>query len=188
MPAKRNSGRRAPSGFCVSYQPTAGGLPAGYGALVWHIMGIEVMRVRVAAAWLPVLLWVSVIGQLGTTPRLNVLNALYHWASVLSWTPAHRLVGILDSRASEHVLRKSAHVVVYFVLALFLFYAVSQTWPLKRKEVAQLTLGGGFFVAMYDEFILQAQTAGRSPSMGDVGYDLVGIGVATLLCCLWRRK
>ncbi len=140
---------------------------------------------HVVIVWGPVLLWVYVILQWASTPHLRVLKVLHRWLGSLPWTSAQNWVVFLDSRAGEHLLRKSAHVAVYFVLGLLLFRALTLSWPLSGLEIGIITLGLGLVVAVGDEFILQAQTTGRHPSLGDVSLDMLGMGLAVLFYWLW---
>ncbi len=131
------------------------------------------MRVRMAAVWPPVLLRVSVIGQQGTTPWLNGPDAPYHEASAFFCTPAHRLVGILDSRQRIRSPEVPPSGAPFCLGTLFVLRPEpNRVWQEDGWGPAHL---GGLLVAMYGEFILQAQTAGRYPTreMWDALFEAV---------------
>ena len=130
---------------------------------------------RLAGAWLPVVAWVAVIGQLGgdgfsePTTRgafIPLLEWLLPWLTeeareALSWT-----------------LRRAAHPGIYGVLALLTWRALARTAPATpRNRSLALTLGTSLLVALADEG-RQAQSLVRDGSLIDVGLNLAGALVA----------
>lgn len=81
-------------------------------------------------------------------------------------------------RFIEFVVRKSAHLTVYGVLALVLYMALS---PFLRKFVSRVTvvLGLVALVALCDEW--NQSRFVRTPSLEDVGIDLLGASFALFL-------
>ena len=144
--------------------------------------------VRWLLAWGPVGVWVAVIIHWARAPYLRVLPLIQCW---LVWLPAGlgpQVVEYLGDRAGELVLRKSGHVVVYFVLGLLLYRAVVRTGGLVGPAAGILVLALGLLVAASDEFFVQAKTPGRHPSLVDLGGDALGITLGALFWRFWGRS
>lgn len=79
----------------------------------------------------------------------------------------------------EFFLRKMAHVAVFFVLTLALFFLLYQY--IARASVAVLlSFAGGFVLAVLDEY-RQSFVPGRVASPVDVFVDMIGVTLAVLL-------
>jgi len=110
--------------------------------------------------WLPVILWAAII--------LSAANDQFSDRNTAGWL--ERTFGRTPPEVNV-VMRKSAHVAEYAVLALL-------SWRAKRNWVVPLLICLG--VATADE-TLQGMTATRTGSAADVALDLFG-AVAALLC------
>lgn len=135
--------------------------------------------------WLPVLLWAALIallstGEFNANLTLRVLRAVATFF-VPEVTPAT----LLQLNA---VARKLAHVSEYFILALLVWRALrrgaADAW---RWRWGLGTLGVGVLWAAADE-THQLFARGRRGSLGDVGYDTLGVLLALLLVYGWARR
>jgi len=93
----------------------------------------------------------------------------------------------------EFFLRKTAHIFVFFCLTLLLFLLINQ-YTKKTISAAFLAALATTIFAALDEFH-QSFVDGRVSSLIDVGIDLVGILMATMLLLFsifitkkWSRK
>ncbi len=79
----------------------------------------------------------------------------------------------------EFLLRKLAHIFVFFIITIALFFLLHQY--LKSSALAVgLAFVGATILAALDEY-RQSMVAGRVGSLLDVGIDMIGITIATLL-------
>ena len=135
--------------------------------------------------WLPVLLWAALIallstGEFNANLTLRVLRAVATFF-VPEVTPATLL-------KLNAVARKLAHVSEYFILGLLVWRALrsgaAEAW---RARWALGTLGVGVLWAAADE-AHQLFARGRRGSLGDIGYDTLGVLLALLLVYGWARR
>ena len=110
--------------------------------------------------WLPVLLWAAII--------LSAANDEFSEKKTEGWL--ERTFGRLRPEVNAMV-RKSAHVAEYAILALL-------AWRARRTWAVPLLIC--LLVASADE-TLQGRTATRTGSPRDVGLDMCG-AVAALMC------
>ncbi len=80
---------------------------------------------------------------------------------------------------SEHLVRKFAHFIEYFVLGTLLFYTV-RSFNLRRTKSVFVVPLIGFLVASVDETI-QLFSFGRSAQVSDVLLDFIGVFSAVIL-------
>ena len=80
-------------------------------------------------------------------------------------------------------LRKTAHVVEYFILAILAYRAFAFGRPTFRHQNVTLPLVFSIAYAVSDEYH-QSLTSLREGAATDVTFDFIGI-VLGLLCCLW---
>jgi len=135
--------------------------------------------------WLPVLLWAALIallstGEFNANLTLRVLRAVATFF-VPEVTPATLL-------KLNAVVRKLAHVTEYFILALLVWRALrrgaADAW---RWRWGLGTLGVGVLWGAADE-THQLFARGRRGSLGDIGYDTLGVLLALLLVYGWARR
>lgn len=98
-----------------------------------------------------------------------------------------RAVGItLEERTLTVVIRKLAHFSEYFILGAsslgFILTAFS------KRRFAVFSPIYCLAVAVCDEFIMQAMTAGRAPLWTDVLIDFSGVMTAFVIICIFGRK
>jgi VanZ family protein len=113
------------------------------------------------ALWLPVLIWAAVIFAFSATPNLRVAQAA----------------------DLDFVIRKAGHMFVFGVLAVLIWRALAYS-AVRRAMLWSLALTVGY--AASDEFH-QSFTAGRHPSLVDVGIDSVGALLFLLALMVWLR-
>ena len=76
-------------------------------------------------------------------------------------------------------VRKIAHFLGYFALSLILLYLFKRFTDQKRAIIAAPIIS--LCVAIFDEFVIQGSTVGRSPEWRDVLIDLCGALTAVLM-------
>lgn len=93
-----------------------------------------------------------------------------------------------EASAWSFVIRKSAHIVVFFVLGVLAYAAVRlHGWSQWRTVVVAVAIAAGY--AMIDE-LHQVFVPGRSGELRDVMIDTVAASVGVGLCLLlvqWRK-
>ena len=93
-----------------------------------------------------------------------------------------------EKHISEHFVRKAAHFLEYTILALLIcidIFGFSRlrydVFHISSFKVFPLSLIVAVLVALTDEFVIQANTEGRGPSIVDVGIDTLG-AITGMLC------
>lgn len=109
------------------------------------------------SAYLPILLWSGFIFFLSNQQTLPGPD-LYAW---------------------DFVFKKSAHVFVYFVLMLLVQRAILKLHIENVVKASVFALVFSVLYAMTDEFH-QSFVPGRSGTLRDLLYDMLGIGIAWL--------
>ena len=136
--------------------------------------------------WLPVLIWMALIFSASSDSHSyehssRFVEPFLHW--LFPQMPEAQVKEI------HHLLRKSAHLTEYAVLALLLWRAVRR--PVKndprpwRWAEAGLALAGVFAYAATDEFH-QIYVPNRTPLISDVLIDTTGGVAGLLLLWLWH--
>ncbi len=96
----------------------------------------------------------------------------------------------IDEQISEYAVRKTAHFAEYMLLGILISldaFCIALLAREKRllhfifKALPAIPLS--FAVALIDEFAIQAESAGRVPSFGDVLIDISGASFGALLIC-----
>jgi VanZ family protein len=135
--------------------------------------------------WLPVVLWAGLIALLSTSEFNSNLTLRVLRAVVSLFVPDVSAATLLQLNA---VVRKLAHVTEYFILGLLVWRALrrgaTETW---RARWTLGTLAVGMLWAAADE-THQLFARGRRGSLGDVGFDTLGLLLALLLLYVWRRR
>lgn len=102
------------------------------------------------------------------------------WGGVIFWFSAQSALPSLDLSTMDFFAKKIAHITVYAVLYFLLFRAFFRTFRFKNAHMYWfLPLLLCLVYSITDE-IHQAFTPGRSPSPRDIGYDMLGAGIALL--------
>jgi VanZ family protein len=99
-------------------------------------------------------------------PIQNVSNDFYYYVKT-------------NPLIMEFILRKIAHIFVFFWLNIVLFFAINQ-YTKKSISASFIAFILSFLFAVMDEY-RQSFVDGRVSSAIDVGIDLIGIILATLL-------
>jgi VanZ family protein len=83
-----------------------------------------------------------------------------------------------DDIVVDFIFKKSAHIFVYAVLYVLVWFAVLKSFRIKHPQGQWLLpLAITILYAAADEFH-QSLTPGRSPTLRDVGYDSLGMLIA----------
>jgi hypothetical protein len=115
-------------------------------------------RTRILKLWLPVLVWAGVIFSFSSM-SINKETAF-------SWL--------------DFVVKKTAHVVEYFILYWLLFRAISEKNEKINKKVFVWSIVIAIFYALSDEWH-QTFVPGREGTLRDVGFDTIGVLLSTTL-------
>jgi VanZ family protein len=141
---------------------------------------------RFLTNWLPVLVWVGVI-FLGSTDLMSAQHTSRFIIPFFRWLKPDISP---ETLASIHfIVRKSAHVGEYAVLALLLFRAaICMTMPKRSRPILNASVWGlCFFVAAADEFH-QAFVASRDALVTDIIIDSAGAILGLLIGAVFARR
>ncbi len=101
------------------------------------------------------------------------------WAGFIFFLSAQEVLPGFSVSIYDFIFKKSAHMFVYAVLYLLLFWAYKQTSKKKNKRQNYLLPAIiALLYALTDE-LHQGTVPGRHPTLRDAGYDM--LGVATVL-------
>jgi VanZ family protein len=114
---------------------------------------------KILRFWLPVVLWLLVIFAFSSKPTGT--------ATEIYW--------------QDFIVKKFAHVVVFFVLTTLLYRALKQ--DVSKREAAQFAILLAVLYGVLDE-IHQGFTPGREPHFRDVIFDTIGSVLA--IYSLWK--
>ena len=136
--------------------------------------------------WLPLLIWVCVI-FLGSTDMLSAEHTSRFMVPFLLWLKP----GMSPDRILfiHIVMRKSAHVSEYAILAILLWRALRSNPTLRTNR--PMLLGAVLFAsavfAASDEFH-QSFVKSRTPSVRDVALDVAGAVFALLIVAIFADR
>ena len=136
--------------------------------------------------WLPLLIWIGVI-FVGSTSVMSVPHTSRYIIPVLLWLKPGMTVQTIW--VIIMVMRKSAHVIEYAVLALLLWRALRSLRILRTKTlmVSGAVLLGCAMLAASDEFH-QVFVKSRTPAVRDVLLDVTGAVFGLLIGLLFARR
>lgn len=115
--------------------------------------------VFVTKYWLPFIIWVLVIYSFSSSP--TVKTSEIHW--------------------EDFVVKKTAHVIEYFIFSLLLYRGLINS-KVRFEKAINIAIVGAFIYGLTDEWH-QSFTPGREPRLRDVLIDTAG---AILFICLLR--
>lgn len=142
-----------------------------------------------ARYWLPVVLWIALLGWLSTT-RFRSANSQRLISGAARAMPQvarrFRQETGWDRMWANHLLRKTAHVTVYTVLGFLLYRALSASLSPALSIVLTILLGG--LAGAMDE-VHQIFEPLRGPAVRDVGFDFSGVLLGLILGVIvyWGR-
>ena len=136
--------------------------------------------------WGPVFLWVAVI-FVGSTDLMSAEHTSRIIGPILRWFKPE----ISDTAIAQvqFVVRKTAHVSEYAILALLIFRALShRRGAAGVVRIASVTLAASAAFAATDEFH-QSFVPSRTASVRDVMIDIAGvlIGLTTYWAFAWKK-
>lgn len=137
-------------------------------------------------SWLPPVLWMGVIVVWLSSDAFSAAQTGGRLESLLTWLWPSVTAAQIDG---AHILvRKSAHVVVYGLLAGLWLRAFVRERVLPWSAAAWATFAITVAWACVDELI-QSATASRTGSAMDVALDAAGAALVLLVARLgWRRR
>jgi VanZ family protein len=102
------------------------------------------------------------------------------WAMVIFLFSSQTNLPGFEESAYDFILKKLAHIFVYLVLYLLVFRAVKITIKADNsKLILLLPVVICIMYATSDEFH-QSLVPGRYATLRDIGYDMIGVGIAFL--------
>lgn len=122
------------------------------------------------SAWFAVFLWMGVIFALSAQQSSESAALSGQFRAVLN--------KFFSAGVSDFLVRKAAHTIEYFLLAILTFTAVSIT---RKKQVPLFTFFITFLAAVSDE-IHQHFVPGRACQLRDMLIDSVGAVAGIVLC------
>ncbi|MBI3911729.1 MAG: VanZ family protein [Armatimonadetes bacterium] len=137
----------------------------------------------------PPVLWMAILfvlsSDLGSSPRTEgVLDSLL--LRLFPWLRHHLSLAALD--VANHWLRKTAHVVAYFLLGLLNLRAAGYLEGRRSTHGVLMAWTAAVLYSLFDEWH-QSFIPSRSPEAGDAGIDALGATLAVLICLYqWHRK
>lgn len=141
--------------------------------------------------WILVISWLIFIFVMSTDlgSSKNTSNILESILSTLNlfnfnYIPAANRLELLNN--VNFVIRKSAHVGEYLILALLLVFLVAEYYK-KNKKLVFIVLSLCFIYASFDE-IHQLFTVNRTGNTKDIVYDFSGAAFGTILCFVAYEK
>ena len=134
-------------------------------------------------AWVLGFLWayliLSLSGEPASVSKQKSMAITQKVEVVVEYIEAHTGIAIIDRDNLHHCVRKAAHMLAYFVLALLLLIALTAT-GVKGKWAYLATWAIAFPFSMLDEYY-QSFIPGRGPQVTDVLLDNLGVLSALLL-------
>ncbi len=135
-----------------------------------------------AGAW-AALIWGLGSDAMGSPATSAILGSLVEWL-LPGITPTEKWKGV-------RLLRKSAHVIEYAVLAGLILRAARLSWKRSASLAAAFSLGGVAVLAIADE-TRQGLSAVRTGSAWDVALDVFGgllaVGLGLAMETAYRRR
>jgi VanZ family protein len=102
------------------------------------------------------------------------------WASIIFAFSSQSVLPGLGQTVLDFIFKKSAHVLVYLILYLFLFSATKKTISKENRNlVIFLPIFLTLVYAVSDEFH-QSLVPGRFSAARDVGFDMIGVLIGFL--------
>ncbi len=102
------------------------------------------------------------------------------WAGVIFVLSSQQVLPGLEEIGLDFILKKIAHMFVYFLFYILLFRAFNLTTHFKKQSMHwSIPLLICLIYAISDE-IHQSLVPGRYPTVRDIGYDMLGASVALL--------
>ena len=128
--------------------------------------------------WLVTLAWAAEIFDLSTATFGGVFTT---WLLSQILHLLHLTVAFPTFRLLHHLMRKAAHLTVYGIFSMLLYFSLggsrSREWHWKRA-LGALLLAGGY--SLTDEFH-QSFVPGRGPSIVDCGIDTIGATLGMMI-------
>ncbi|UOR11640.1 VanZ family protein [Halobacillus amylolyticus] len=144
--------------------------------------------------WIPAIVWMGIIFYSSSTPyqEQDVKPVLSDWFDLsgfvplfdgISFTYHHSEVSVASLGIAgfiEFFIRKGAHVTVFLLLTVLIFYALRKTTNRNYQSTIIISWVATVLYAITDE-LHQGITPNRTPYIGDVILDAVGGLMALLL-------
>lgn len=147
-------------------------------------MAVVTAQRRFAIYLLPLLGWMLLIFLLSTdsASAAHTSPVVHSFLAAIPFLRDHLTPAQIGE--ADHIVRKSAHITEYAILATLMFRALRQDRPNFRDIYVWGTILFCFLYACTDEYH-QIFVPSRGPSFGDVMFDTCGGMIGTLIN-LWR--
>jgi len=102
------------------------------------------------------------------------------WAALIFLVSSQGILPGLTEVWSDFILKKTAHMFVYAVLYLLMFRGVQLTFPLLKGDLQWMVPVFLCFGYAASDELHQMYVPGRYGTIRDVGFDMLGVGIAFL--------
>ncbi|MRH41960.1 VanZ family protein [Aquibacillus halophilus] len=153
--------------------------------------------------WIFPLIWMGVIFHSSSQPYqeqdikpflsniidLSFLDRYLNWIKFTYHQSEVSVASLGVNGLLEFFIRKGAHVTVFLVLMILLYFAFIKTVSMSKNELLIISLFITIAYAVFDE-IHQGFTPNRTPFFGDVLLDTFGaiIGLGIILLIRFKRN
>lgn len=100
------------------------------------------------------------------------------WAGLIFFLSNQSTLPSMETNLFDFAFKKLAHVTVYAVLYLLIYRAMLLN-AFSPRQLLVWPIALCFVYALSDE-LHQSFTPGRHPALMDIGFDMVGVGIAWL--------
>ena len=111
-------------------------------------------------------------GTVSNAPNMGLLDKLEHIFGPLSEATKWWVT---------FLVRKTAHILEYFLLYCAIYFFVSKKSKLSTKSALLISFLIGLLFAILDEYV-QSFVPGRTSKATDVLIDFIGLGIGYILC------
>lgn len=140
-------------------------------------------------AWTLVILWCMVIFNFSAEDREASRDrsraVTQRLDNIMTLVLDSEIIDIPLERSGEHYVRKAAHIIVYFILTVFVFNALVFS-RVSRYKIYLFSFLIPITYGIFDEFH-QSYVPGRGPMVRDVFIDGVGVLTGILFCHIYLR-
>ncbi|MCH7640768.1 VanZ family protein [Patescibacteria group bacterium] len=113
---------------------------------------------------------------------INFWFPVIFWAALIFILSSRQITPVSDIYLKDFIVKKTAHIVEYGILTVFLYRALKES-GVRKREAGIYSVVLATFYGITDEFH-QSFTPGRDPQARDVFFDTIGSVAAIYF--IWR--
>lgn len=140
--------------------------------------------------WIAVILWMGIIFYFSNADSLSSTTQSRRLFSKTRIVEIYKEKKHVDTETAlknvDRIIRKTAHVIEYFVLAILLCIALSE-YSISINKILLITFIICFIYSCSDE-AHQLLVSGRSAEFRDILIDSIGISIGLLCYGLFKRR